>query len=158
MKRRAIPLTTTRTGSPRFWFVDVPERGEHTFRAPSYALGGAVMDALSRHYPDPTPGDWSVNEDRTHKLDGAGALVGACWWHAQFELETPPPPFSLTASDLDRYGRAVADELQDAGYTATEIITLGGAISGEFMARQFVIPKARATVDFGVPPGAGSTG
>lgn len=146
------PLTPARTipTSARYLAVKLGERGEHHFKMPLYGTvqrlvewAQARMDAVLPPVPDEDMEAWRAAVAATpsgatppdmptrkaapdfvpvHEVVSA-ALVGAAWFHRGLALDA-----RTDLDDLDAYGAAVAEELEEYGYAYTEIAALGNAV------------------------------
>lgn len=117
-------------GNSRFVVLDVPGRGPHAFRLPSYGRCSELIQFVQSappapkaedgkwHTDDPAWAAFQVGEDQT-----SGVLLGVCWWHEICDLEATREGHSLAA-----YGEAVIDELVDRGYRAAEYHALAGKL------------------------------
>lgn len=154
MKPRSKPLVLTSPLPARYWNVTVEDRGVHTFRHPYYGVAAAVVETLAKH-PRVTE-DASEQGHALALLPMAGLLIGCTWSHTLHELETPLPLSDLSAETLTRYGEAVADELQEAGYDLLTQLELLTAIAPEMTRRQSITEQAMARSSFSAAPKAGS--
>ncbi len=107
--------------TPRYWFVETEEHGQHHFRFPSYGRAYQILHfaAATKQVPQIM---------RTFEL--AGIAIGFCWWHRAFDLEAKPPHKGASDRSLSEYSDQVIDELQEAGYDDTEIEELFVAVMG----------------------------
>lgn len=116
MKPRLNALTVPET--PRYWSVEVEEKGEHHFRFPSYSRASLAVDFRNARMTRDGVATW---------IEQAGILLGMCWWHRGMELTTQPPHMGSSHQSLAEYSEAVIDELQEAGYTLAHIDVLYAA-------------------------------
>lgn len=131
MIRRDVPLQTRAGGN---WFsVDLGERGPHLFRVPRAMVRAELRSALVASNMDASrdeveAGLNSSDPDMLPRVraseEAMGACLGTCWRHATLDLETKRHAFADSAQGLRRYGDAVLDELEDAGYSEADIKTL----------------------------------
>lgn len=160
MKPRTRPLTLPSPLTSRYWAVDVRDRGTHTFRHPYYGVAGAIAQALSqlaRAEGADKKDKGSTHDQAIAILPAAGMMIGACWHHPLFELETVLPLTDLSPDSLVTYGNAVCDELQEADYDLLDLVELFGKIAPEVSRRQSVMEMAVARAGFTAPPEAAST-
>jgi hypothetical protein len=160
------PLLTI-PDSPRYWTVDVPgagpTSGPHHFRTPYFGVATAVLAALNTSPasppmielgPEPTPAEYAEQRRQalavlTLAVPFAGLVVGACWWHRGFALESVLPLADLSPASLLAYGHEVAAELQDAEYSMLDLTStlFAGARRG-LSARHSVLAMVQARMDF----------
>ena len=126
--RRVPPGQNGPTG--RYVVLDVPGRGPHAFRFPTYGRCSELIQFVQSAPPAPesVDGKWrlddpawaafQVGEDQTD-----GALLGVCWWHESAEVEA-----SREGRDLAEYGESVVNELVDHGYRQAEYHALAVAL------------------------------
>ena len=143
MIARPSPLITP--DSPRYWTVDVPGRGLHTFRTPYFGIATACLQVLAEappvakqpELPEKPTSEQLAEAGRislatlTTAVPYAGLLVGACWAHPAFALQAVMPA-DLMGGPLLAYGHAVAEELQDADYSMLDLAStlFAGVASG----------------------------
>lgn len=139
-------------GGPRDEVIEIEPHGKHQLRAPTFsgaAVALMVHTAVKVTAAEPT---WTAHRQRSPIY---GAVIGLCWWHADFELDAPRP---RTDEPLDRwadYGDAVCGELLDQGYTIGHILTLYNAAIGLVDRVHRIINEGQQQADF--TPGAGET-
>lgn len=151
MKPRTTPLTHPSPLPARYWTCEVEGRGEHVFRHPYYMTGQLIVEALPRHRYAVEPDLRSDGAKAVGMLVIAGMVIGACWQHPHHDLVTQ------LGDDIDAYGRAVAEELQDAGYDILEIIGLMAVCLPEVTRRQSLRGMAQARASFSDPKEDAST-
>jgi len=151
MKPRREALTVP--DRKRYWCVELEERGEHHFRFPLFArvvMLGDVVTGMQRK------GDsFSVREMMLH-TGRMGAVIGACWHHRAFALETEWPADADEASTI-AYGEAVCDELQEEDYNLLEIVDLFNSILPAINSRRDVSVMAKERADFSEAPKGATT-
>lgn len=160
MKPRLTPLAIP-TGNKRYWTWDCDTHGNHTFKHPFYGIGAAVMSATARYETERT----AANEGKeVSEMDAATALlpisclmIGVCWSHPRQALESVFPA-GMEYEAMLAYGRAVCDELQEAGYDLLDILSMGGAVAGAMSERQNVLVMAEERARFSGAPEGSSTG
>jgi len=155
MTPRSKPLVIP--DNPRYWSVDHPQQGKHTFKHPYYGVGAQLSVYLTSDYIPAEEDTRSLQEQFAAVLPRAGALLGLCWYDPDRALSTPAPTGALTPTILADYGNAVAEELQDAGYTMLDLSELFSAASDGFQQRQSLISQAEARADFSEAPKESST-
>ena len=156
MKPRATPLTIP--DNPRYWSVTHEQRGVHHFKHPYYGVGAQLSVYLTAGYITEAEGEvLSLQEQFAAVLPRAGALLGLCWYDTHRALTTPAPVGVLTPTILAEYGNAVAEELQDAGYTMLDLSELFALASDGFQERQSLVSQASARADFSAAPKESST-
>ena len=143
MKERAKPREVP--DLPHYLRVQVDTNGEHVFRIPSQAT---ALEEVTKAR------DVVKEEDpallRARMLLPAGSYIGELWWHPTMDLESV-----RGRKSPEDYGRAIHEELHEAGYQAAEITYLvkevGTAISMQAMARDEIDGRKA----FFAPTGAG---
>lgn len=140
------------------------DSGSHAMRSPSPTMSGAVLtlveesklraDALKRLADDPSRRRAGADLGDVFAIHGA--TVGVCWAHEGLDLETPAPTDATPAAML-AYGRAVYEELHEAGYTTTDVALLWAKALGQLASGYIEI---RSTLEaagfFGVRRGSPS--
>jgi hypothetical protein len=116
-----------------------------------------LLQLSARYHVDPETDTRSVQERSVTMLPYVGAVVGACWRHRGLDLDTPFPLASLTPDALEAYGRAVAEELQDADYDLLDLLDLLNAVLPEVTHRQSLVEMAAQRASFTAPPPVDST-
>lgn len=151
MKPRATPLIVP--ANSRYWTVDLPNKGVHTFRHPQYGVGAAAVQALAAYRrANPLP----EGTERTYRVEAAdlvvpaGLILGVCWYHPLHALETPLPK-KHTPEEMLAFADAVVDELQEAGYNLLDLIELFGGVMPEMQKRQDIVAMADARATFSEP-------
>lgn len=112
MKTRAKPRVVDED-SPRYFQVELPDKGNHHMRFPTYSLASRLQAwVIERQYPESAGGPLY-----------SGAMIGAFWWHRSKDLESL---LSRRADhdEIDEWAESVLDELQDDGYTLADIKAL----------------------------------
>lgn len=156
MKARTPPLPIPE--GHRYWTVAHEQRGLHYFRHPYYGVGAQLSVYLTSGYISAEEGEvLSLQEQFAAVLPRAGALLGLCWYDPNRVLTTPTPTGTLTPVLLAEYGNAVAEELQDAGYTMLDLSELFSRASDGFQQRQSLVSQAAARADFSAAPKESST-
>ena len=140
-------------GSPRYATVDVEDHGPHVFRGPTYALAQALGELTSYALAQAvTPeGTMSRMEEISPMM---GAVVGACWWHPELDLEASKPGWGASPVEWMTYGEQVADEMVEQGYTLAHLMTLYGTAADLVLALRPVMEEAEDRRDFSSGPGA----
>jgi hypothetical protein len=116
-----------------------------------------LLQLSARYHADPATETRSVQEQSVAMLPYVGAVVGACWRHRGLDLDTPFPLANPTPDALEAYGRAVAEELQDADYDLLDLLDLLNATLPEITHRQSLLEMAARRASFTAPPPAAST-
>lgn len=158
MKPRAKPLQAP--VSQRYWTVDVYGFGLHTCRHPFYGVGSAIVNAMTERaklYP-PETDERDEQQKALDLLPMAGLMIGATWYNLEHELDARLSLSDMSESALVEYGNAVADELQEAGFSLLTMLELFAAIAPEMNRRQSLIGQAMDRSSFSVAPSDGSTG
>ena len=127
--------------TPRYWYVKIGVRGEHHFRFPSYGRAYQILHFASAVREVPAL-------MRTFEL--AGLAIGLAWWHRAFDLEAEVPHKGASDRTLSEYSDQVVDELQEEGYTDSDIEDLFVAVMGPLNAwaddvKETRTPKERKT-------------
>lgn len=156
MKPRLKPIVIPETSS-RYWVVQHALKGGHHFKHPYYGVGAQLLVLSNRFYVDPATDERPVQEKAVHMLPYNGAVIGACWSHKNYELESVFPLGQITDENLLAYGRSVVEELQEQDYSLLDIIDLFGSVMGEMVKRQSLVEMAQDRVGFSAPPSASST-
>lgn len=155
MKPRQTPVTAP-PNSSRYWTTDVPGQGEHVWRHPFYGVGSKLLTYAKAGHVDPEEDTRSPQDRYADLLPVAGTFLGFCWWHPTMVLDAPTPTVYDHAT-LTAYGLAVAEELQEAGWTMLDIVTGFGAVMEEFNRRQSLVAQAEQRARFFAPPMEDST-
>ena len=138
--------------SPRHWVTPVPGRPDHVWRQPYFGVGAAVWVAIAGVV---VPEGSSSQTVAAALLPSAALVLGACW-------SNDPPldtrvPVDLSPEALLAYGAVVANELEDRGYSALDILEVGNAVRVEFTRRQSIVRMAEERATFTVAPEVDST-
>lgn len=153
MRPRAEPRVIP--ASPVYVRVTLPHQtGEHVLRIPSTfeataifrevdpaalgVLGKALSDVRSIGQLLTT-----VQAMGPEVLGAIGYLIGVAWRHVDIDLEVVS-----TKADPLGYGRAVLEELHEAGYTLHEQMLLGTVVLAEWTRRHAVIEEAEQKTGF----------
>ena len=151
MTPRTKPLTVP--ASPRYWSVEVEDKGAHDFRAPYYGVGDALLAHVGRHIVT-SEDDRPLQAKLIVLLPALGAVVGACWWHRLHALDAALPLAALDDEHLTAYSVAVVDELQEAGYNLLDLMALYAGCLPEMQRRQSIAAMAEERASFSVAPKA----
>lgn len=154
MHARQSPLRAPQ-GQANWFAVDVPGRGAHAFRLPRaavrdelLALFGASrfgMTGTREEIQAAVAAGLAARDVRTTATvratdDAVGAVLGAMWRHETLDLDTERGAFRDDLPGLRRYGSAVMDEIQDAGYTDEQQRELIEAVLGRFLSSVLPAP------------------
>jgi hypothetical protein len=127
-------------------YVTVPlARGPHAFRLPTWSEATRLAE-----YSAGRPSAVANN------AEFLALLIGLGWHHEGMTLEAEYPLDDPSPAQLVRFGRAVERELEEHGYEAHEIGTLGRALLDACTARQrqraAAAEEAEKLADFSPPP------
>lgn len=117
----------------------------HPFRRPTH-----IEAARWRAWASALPADRS----RALKLECV--LLGACWAHPVYALDTGPLAGDRDA-ELDAYAQAVCQELQEAGYTLAELDELGLPLLTLLTDLDADLAEAQDRLGFSAAPGGART-
>jgi hypothetical protein len=128
-----------------------PRRGPHAFRLPTWSEATRLAEFSAAR---PTA--------IASNVEYLALLIGIGWHHEGQRLEAEYPIDDPSPAQLVRFGRAVERELEEHGYVAEEIGTLGRALLDACTARQrqraAAADEAAKLADFSPPqPGTGSS-
>lgn len=142
---------------PRYWSVDVDGKGPHAFRFPLYDVAArlrAAFASVGETEAEPGSPKWCMERVRP-----ICAQIGACWWHPTQALDAtlPGAPHKWTDAQILDYGAAVADELQEAGYTLIDMLHLFNPTSRECARRLDMLAMVQERADFSPAPGGSGT-
>ncbi len=134
---------------PGYLTVDL-SAGPHAFRLPTWSEATRLAEFAGSR-PDGV----------ASSVEYFALVVGVAWHHEGLELEAEYPIDDPTPSSLVRYGRAVERELEEAGYTATDVGVMARALLDAMTARQRTraaeAKEASRLADFSGPPPAGTS-
>jgi hypothetical protein len=85
-----------------------------------------------------------------------GACIGLAWHGRAYALDTKPPSHKATADDLEAYGLAVVDELQDT-YTTQDVLKMGAPALKGVAAGTDIVGEAQKAAGFSKAPTAPSS-
>lgn len=145
---------------PPYFGVDLEGRPVHHMRYPS-AWRLAVLHDLA-NASDPTAlrqaaaAGKDAIEMATELAATQGAVIGLFWAGRDVELDAKLPT-EIRPGDLVAYGRAVHDELHDAGYTLAEIATLWAACLRRVVEQSAEVRGVMSALGFSRARPAGST-
>jgi len=146
--------------SPRYWTIEAHGFGPHTCRHPFYGVGAAIVGVMAERAKLHPP-ETDTRDEEAKALDllpMAGLMIGATWYNVDHELDARLPLSDLSEASLVEYGNAVADELQEAGYTLLTMLEMFASIAPEMNRRQSLIGQAMERSSFSAAPTDGSTG
>lgn len=114
MKPRLNALTVPETD--RYWVVELEEKGQHHFQFPGFPKAGQAIECAMA-YSDRAQGSGVQTANVL-----AGLVTGYCWYHRGMVLETEAPNLGASHDTLLAYSEKVSAELQDAGYSSTDLL------------------------------------
>ena len=141
--------------SKRYWFVEL-DGGQHHWRFPYYGVASQLLK-LSAKYQKRDKEAPATIERTISQFPLYGAVIGSCWSHRVFSLESEAP--DVAEPDLavyEAYGRAVIDEIQDK-YDLFEILDLFSSATTGVSKRYFPVSDAPEVSDFTPPQEAPPT-
>lgn len=128
MRQRTVPLQPGTT--PKWFTIDLGDLGLHVMRIPRWGVLAELMSVLNLSHTGRDPkqmeaGVLSFDADVTTEvrasMDASGAMIGTFWRHTHLELVADRHSYSSDPAGLRRFGDAVLDELDDAGYSTEAI-------------------------------------
>lgn len=143
MKRR----DETRAQHPDAMYAEVLLPGElngvHAFMIPSPLQGARLLKLVSAEADSP----------EENQMRATGAVIGAAWYHAKWDLET------VNKGDLLAYGEEVFEELHAAGYRFEWMLLLSKIVITEIANLATISTEVRDRLGFSKPKKArrGST-
>lgn len=117
MNPRKESLTIPDT--PRYWSVEIGSKGAHHFRDMTYSKAMRMIPRLQALKPN------NAASMGAPAMNLGGLAIGLTWHHRAYTLATPFPGWD---GDLDDYGDEVIGELQDAGYSLSDVTALISAV------------------------------
>jgi hypothetical protein len=154
---RPEPLPTPTSG--RCWATDLPGLGVHWWRFPSFVEAHALRQlyaSLARIEENQGAPVYSVAE-MIERSPHMAAWVGWFWLHPTKALVARPPMTKPgKAPDPDAilaFGVAVLEELEDAGYALSDIVSLWLAVANGTNERLDITSAAVMRAGFSLPPG-----
>lgn len=136
MRQRTAPHRDI-TGH-RIMTVEVEGQGPYHFRFPSFSAAARYVGLLQ------SAGD---AENSTARLSGildvAGYVTGACWHHPTMDLDSGGAPTIDPEGAWHSYGDMVIDELQESGWSLSQVMALSNGLVAEFTARLSEVTEAQ---------------